>query len=126
MRILKFINIIKLAVIHKKKTCKISYHKIYLNFLNKLIDVNLIKSYRIVKNTIYINFIKVDGDLIYGTLTNFYKPRNCKSISIQFLKKNLKNFKKGLYFIMTSYGLKTHLDSIKENKSGFLLFKLSR
>jgi ribosomal protein S8 len=126
MKILKFINTIKLAIIHKKLLCTINYHKSYLNFLKKLIDINLIKSYQIINNRIYIRLVYLNNEPVFNQMTNFYKKRSQRTISVKFLKKNLKNLNKGLYLIMTSKGLKTHLDLIKENGGGILLFKLAR
>lgn len=126
MKLLKFINLIKLSIIHKKPNCTLKYHKAYINLLNKLIDVNLVKSYTINNNVININFLYFQNELVFNKLTNFFKKRSQRTISSNFLKKNFKNLNNGLYFIMTSKGLKTHLDLIKENGGGILMFKLAR
>jgi len=126
MKILKFINTIKLAIIHNKQCCTLTYHKLYLNFLNKLIDINLIKSYKIKNNLIFIKFVQIENQIIFSKLLNFYSLRRKRIISSNILKKSFKQLTKGIYFIMTSKGLKTHIDLIRENKGGIILFKISR
>lgn len=115
----KTLNKIKINNIIKKKILIIDKNKNELNFLKKLIKLNIIK-YVFSKNNKYIlilNFFK-KNKLIFN-LKNLYKPSHNKIIGNKVINKI--NKKNKLFLLTSNKGIINNYEAEKKKTGGLII-----
>lgn len=124
--IIKTTIIVNNAILAKKKICFVNNDKITLNFLKKILELNLIKNFSLQKNNkiqISLNFNK-NKTLVKG-LKNYYKPSNIIIVNNNNIKKIFLKKNKTLYLFLTNQNILNSYELLKKNIGGILLCRIT-
>ena len=119
-----FMSMIKLAIKSRFYYMIITFQKKILPLLNIFLKLNYINNYKFIDNNTIIIFFIINNKryLKWNDFKIYYKSSNYYYISINNLKKFYsKEFKK-IIVISTHKGLMTHIDALKNNVSGKIIF----
>jgi ribosomal protein S8 len=117
--LLKLSYYLQLDYIHIKYTKKI------LVILNLLIKVNYINNYKILSNnTLIIYLLYKNNKPYWNNLKIYYRSSKFFFITVHLLKRFYFNEFKKILILSTSKGIITHLEAIKFNHGGKLVFLL--
>ena len=97
----------------------VKYKKKYIGILNKLDQFNLIKSYKIKNNYIYI-YLKYLNNKPLFILKNYFSPSNFKYMKLKYLKINY-TVNNSLRLYSTTLGILTFEEMVLKNLGGKLL-----
>ena len=98
----------------------IKYKKIYVILLKKLMEFNLIKNYKIIKNNIYIYLRYYNNKPIFF-FKHYYHKSNFKYYTIDKIRKK---YRKSFNLYFTSLGILTFEEMIIKNVGGKLLVSI--
>lgn len=122
--IIKAINSINNSILIKKKYCVVPNTSATVFFLKKMLELNLIKNYKIHSTLIVVTLHFQKNKNLIKKIKNFYKPTNkiiIKSSSIEVLMSQ-KN--KTLYFFFTNKNILNSYEMLKKQTGGVLLCKV--
>ena len=113
-------------ILKKNKKIVVTYKYTYINFLNELVQLNLINAFKFSKKTNLITiFYKKRNQLNHIKQIKFYSCATNKIIlNSKQLKQLTETTSKTIYFLSTSNGICNNFKSIKDNRGGLLLFKI--
>ena len=117
------INLIKLAIKHKKKGFIIVKNTKNINILKPFLKLNILKFIKITKNKIivYINYI--NNKPIFKNIVNMFKPSFKKFINLKNIKKiSIKH--NWILIISTNKGIINNFEALKIKTGGLLLAKI--
>lgn len=119
------LSLIKLSYILNVDYIHIVYIKKLLPILNILVLHNYISNYKILDSkTLIIYLLYGEKQQSRKNLKIHYRPSHQRYISTHFLRKIYSNEFNKLFILETSFGIITHIEALKKNTGGILMFSL--
>lgn len=125
----KLNNLIKCAILYKKRLFKLNLNKIELHYVNTLIKLNVIKFIKKNDNTFnkrnmyYVYISYYDNNPIFENIVNMYKCSKPIYITLKNLKKTTFN-KNVIIILSTNKGIMTNFEACKNSIGGRIISKI--